>query len=80
MGRLVAAASELANKDEWLTTVSAVNMRASPSATGETLKIMQAGAKLRVQGRDGNWVQVADPATDEAGWIYGRFLKETEAP
>jgi len=80
LGRLVAAASELANKDEWLTTVSAVNMRASPSATGETLKIMQAGAKLRVQGRDGNWVQVADPATDEAGWIYGRFLKETEAP
>ncbi len=41
---------------------------------------MPAGAKLRVQAREGNWVQVADPATNQQGWIYRRFLKETDAP
>ncbi len=59
---------------------SAVNMREGASGTANTLKIMQAGAKLRVEGREGNWVQVADPATKRQGWIYRRFLKEAEAP
>ena len=74
LGRLVAAASELTSSDEWLQTVSPVNMRASPSSTGETRKIVQKGLKLRVLGREGNWVQVANPATKEEGWIYARFL------
>ena len=80
LGRLVAAASELTSTDEWVEVSSAVNMREGASGTADTLKIMPAGAKLRVAGRDGNWVQVADPATKQQGWIYRRFLKETEAP
>jgi hypothetical protein len=80
LGRLVAAASELTGTDEWVVVSSAVNMREEASGTANTLKIMQAGAKLRVHGREGNWVQVADPASKQQGWIYRRFLKETEAP
>jgi hypothetical protein len=80
LGRLVAAASELTGSDEWVEVSSAVNMRVGASGTADTLKIMPAGAKLRVEGRDGNWVRVADPATKQQGWIYRRFLKETEAP
>ncbi len=74
IGRLVAAASELTGKDEWLQTVGAVNVRAGPSSTADTRKIVQKGLKLRVLGREGNWVQVADPATQEEGWIYTRYL------
>ncbi|ODS01792.1 hypothetical protein AUC69_06055 [Methyloceanibacter superfactus] len=80
LGRLVAAASELTSSEEWVEVSSAVNMRGAASGTADTLKIMPAGAKLRVQAREGNWVQVADPATNQQGWIYRRFLKETDAP
>lgn len=74
LGRLVAAASELTSSEEWLQTVGAVNMRAEPSSTAETRKIAPKGRKLRVLGREGNWVQVADPVTKDEGWIYARFL------
>jgi hypothetical protein len=74
IGRLVAAASELTGKDEWLQTVGSVNVRAGPSSNADTQKIVQKGLKLRVLGREGNWVQIADPATKLEGWIYTRYL------
>jgi hypothetical protein len=80
LGRLVAAASELARKDQWVEVANAVNMRADSSGDGKILKVVQKGTKLRVKGRDGNWVQVDNPETDEEGWIYTRFLTETDAP
>ena len=80
LGRLVAAATELASTEEWVEVASAVNVRDGPSSTGATFKVAQKGTKLRVMGREGNWVQVSDPATNQDGWIYTRFLKETGAP
>jgi hypothetical protein len=80
LGRLVAAASELTRKDQWVEVASAVNMREDASSDGKVLKVVQKGTKLQVKGRDGNWIQVANPETNEEGWIYTRFLKETDAP
>jgi uncharacterized protein YgiM (DUF1202 family) len=80
LGRLVAAASELTSKDQWVEVASAVNMRTDASGDGKILKVVQKGTKLRVKGRDGNWIQVANPDTQEEGWIYTRFLTETDAP
>ncbi|MGK2922335.1 MAG: SH3 domain-containing protein [Methyloceanibacter sp.] len=80
LGRLVAAASELAAGVEWVEVTNAVNLRADSSGDGKVLKVVQKGTKFRSTGRDGNWVQVSNPATSEEGWIYTRFLKETNAP
>ena len=80
LGRLVAAAAELTSKEQWVEVTSAVNIRADSSGEGTILKVLQKGTRLRVKGREGNWVQVANPATSEEGWIYTRFLKETDAP
>lgn len=80
LGRLVAAASELASGEEWVVVSSPVNVRRGPSSSGATFKVAQKGTKLRVLGREGNWVQISDPATKQQGWIYKRFLKETDAP
>ncbi len=52
LGRLVAAASELTSSEEWVMVSSAVNMREAASGTADTLKIMPAGATLRVEGRE----------------------------
>ena len=80
LGRLVAAAPELASGEEWVEVSSPVNVRKGPSSTDETFKVAQKGTKLRVVTREGNWVHIADPATEQEGWIYTRFLKETDAP
>ncbi|MGH6735482.1 MAG: SH3 domain-containing protein [Methyloceanibacter sp.] len=79
LGRLVAAAADLAGKNEWVEVTSAVNLRTG-AGDEKILKVLQAGTKLRVKAREGNWVQVANPASSEEGWIYTRFLKETAAP
>ncbi len=55
-------------------------MREDASSDGKILKVVQKGTKLQVKGRDGNWIQVANPETSEEGYIYTRFLKETDAP
>ncbi|MEZ5876144.1 MAG: hypothetical protein R3D30_15475 [Hyphomicrobiales bacterium] len=75
IGRPMAAATELTSGDEWLKTVSAVNMRADASSTSETRKIVQKGLRVRVMSRKGTAMQVTDPATDDEGWIYARFLE-----
>jgi len=80
LGRLVAAATELAAGAEWVEVTNAVNLRADSSGDGQVLKVVQKGTKFRSTGRDGNWVQVSNPDTSEKGWIYTRFLKGTDAP
>jgi hypothetical protein len=64
---------------EWMEIVSAVDMHARPQQTSETVKVIEKGVKVRVTGRDKNWVQVVDTATSTQGWIYKRFLKPAEA-
>jgi hypothetical protein len=36
--------------------------------------------EARVTGRQGNWVQVTDPATAEVGWVYSRYIETAQAP
>ncbi len=66
--------------DEWMETKTAVDMHARAEQNSETVKVADGGLKVRVAGRDKNWVQVTDPASSTTGWIYNRFLKPAEAP
>ena len=65
---------------EWVEIVRAVDMHAKAQQSSETVKIVDKGLKMRVTGRNKNWVQVSDPATAATGWIYSRFLKPTAPP
>ena len=69
-----------AGSDAWVAIVSNANVRAAPSSTADTLRVAEKGAKLRVTGRQGNWVQVADPVTSEVGWVYARYIETAQAP
>jgi Bacterial SH3 domain len=69
-----------AGKDEWVALLSYANVRAAPSSNADTLRVAEKGTKLRVTGREGNWVQVIDPATSEVGWVYARYIETAEAP
>jgi hypothetical protein len=65
---------------QWVEVVRAVNMPASAEQSSETVKVVEKGLKMRVTGRDKNWVQVSDQATSSNGWIYSPFLKPTVPP
>jgi hypothetical protein len=69
-----------AGKEEWVAILSYANVRAAPSTTSDTLRVAEKGAKLRVIGREGNWVQVTDPETKEVGWIYSRYIETAQSP
>jgi SH3 domain-containing protein len=75
-----AAEEEPTAPEEWMETKTAVDMHARAEQKSETVKVAQGGLKLRVTGRDKNWIQVNDPKSGTTGWIYNRFLKEAEAP
>jgi hypothetical protein len=76
----IAADNHSFGDEEWVELSSFVNVRMAPSQTAETLRIAEKGEKLRVIGRTSNWVQVTDPATNESGWVYGRFLETAQSP
>jgi SH3-like domain-containing protein len=75
IGRLIAGAFG-PDKEQWVTLSSAVNVRAEPSSTGETIRVGQKGERLRATARQGNWVQVKDPDTAVVGWVYARFIED----
>jgi hypothetical protein len=75
-----ASAPSSGGKEEWVAILNYANVRAAPSTTADTLRVAEKGTKLRVTGREGNWVQVADPETKEVGWIYSRYIETAEAP
>ena len=53
---------------------SETSIRNGPSTSAQVVGTAHAGAELRVQSRDAEWVQFADPATKHAGWISLAFL------
>jgi hypothetical protein len=55
---------------DWVRPSAYVNLRDAPSSTARAISVVAKGAKLRVVARRRGWVQVADPATSQSGWIY----------
>jgi SH3 domain-containing protein len=54
----------------WIRPTAYVNLRQDPSSTATVVSVVAKGVKLRVTGRQRNWVQVSNPATSDSGWIY----------
>jgi SH3 domain-containing protein len=54
----------------WIRPTAYVNLRQDPSPTATVVSVVAKGVKLRVTGRQRNWVQVSNPATSDSGWIY----------
>ena len=54
----------------WVRPSAYVNLRDGPSSTARVVSVVAKGAKLRIVARKRGWVQVADPATSQRGWIY----------
>jgi Bacterial SH3 domain len=77
---LGAPADEPAAPAEWMVTKTAVDMHAKAQQSSDTVKVAEGGMKVRVTGRQKNWIQVHDPKSSTTGWIYNRFLKPADGP
>jgi SH3-like domain-containing protein len=62
-----------------LTVSSAVNLRAGPSTSTSTIKVLPEGAKVAVLGENRGWVNVALP-DGQSGWVYERYLTDGSRP
>lgn len=65
---------------DWVKTSLAAKAHSEPSVSAPILKYYPRGTELRVTGRRSGWVQVADPATSEQGWIYAIYLAPSTGP
>lgn len=52
------------------TAPSGANMRTTPSLSGTVLWKAPIGTTLQVIGEDGNWLRVATPVGERAGWMH----------
>jgi hypothetical protein len=59
----------------WVKPSAYVNLRKSPSSSAPVAGVVAKGAKLRVMARKRGWVQVANPATSQNGWIYSGYVE-----
>jgi hypothetical protein len=52
----------------------ATALHSKPSVSSPTIGFYGPGAELKVVGALGGWFQVVDPATQQRGWVFYRYL------
>jgi uncharacterized protein YgiM (DUF1202 family) len=68
-------AQEAEERQSWVEVVDAVNMRQGPSSANAVIRVQLAGTKLRVESREGQWVEVSEPDSGETGWVFDAYVK-----
>jgi hypothetical protein len=65
---------------EWAKVVFAAKVHGDASVSSPILRFYQPGTALRVISRQNGWVQVTDPSSGEAGWVFEQYLVPTDGP
>jgi hypothetical protein len=65
---------------EWTRVVLAGRMHDQASVSSPTVRVYSPGTDLRVVRREGVWLQVSDPVTQEHGWILEKYLAPSNGP
>jgi Bacterial SH3 domain len=65
---------------EWAKVVIAAKVHGDASISSPILRFYQPGTALRVVSRQNGWVQVTDPSSGEAGWVFEQYLVPTDGP
>jgi Bacterial SH3 domain len=65
---------------EWAKVVFAAKVHGDASISSPILRFYQPGTALRVISRQDKWVQVTDPSSGEAGWVFEQYLVPTDGP
>ncbi len=65
---------------EWAKVTLAVKVHSAASVSSATIRYYRPGTELQVVKRDGGWVGVSDPVTQERGWVFEKYLASIDAP
>ena len=65
---------------EWAKVILAARVHSEASVSSPTLRFYQPGTALQVVSRENGWLQVADPASQERGWVLEKYLASIEGP
>jgi hypothetical protein len=65
---------------EWTRVVLAGRMHDQASVSSPTVRVYSPGTDLQVVRREGVWLQVSDPVTQEHGWILEKYLASSNGP
>ena len=75
---------ELTNSEqgsvEWAKVALAARVHSEASISSATVKYYPAGTELQVVRREGGWVGVSDPVTQERGWVFEKYLASIDGP
>ena len=65
---------------EWAKVILAAKVHGDASVSSPIISFYQAGTALQVLDRQNGWVQVADPASGESGWVFEQYLAPATGP
>jgi hypothetical protein len=65
---------------KWARVVLAARMHYQASVSSPTVRFYSPGIDLQVVRREGGWLQVSDPVTEERGWILEKYLASVDGP
>jgi Bacterial SH3 domain len=65
---------------EWAKVVIAAKVHGDASVSSPILRFYQPGTALRVLSRQNGWVEVTDPSSAEAGWVFEQYLVPADGP
>ncbi len=75
------ASGELEFKSvEWTKVAIAAKLHSKASVSSDTIRYYRPGTELQVVSRDGGWVGVSDPVTQERGWVFEKYLASIDGP
>lgn len=75
-----ASGSESPAPVEWAKVVLAARMHDQASVSSPTVRFYSPGTDLQVVRREGGWLQVSDPVTQERGWVLDKYLAAIKDP
>src|SRR5262249_26654418 len=65
---------------EWAKVVIAAKVHGDASVSSPILRFFHPGTALGVVSRQTGWVQVTDPSSGEAGWVFEQYLVPADGP
>jgi hypothetical protein len=65
---------------EWTKVMLAAKMHDQASTSSLAVRLYSPGTDLEVVRREGIWLQVSDPVSQERGWILEKYLSPSKGP
>ena len=58
----------------------AAQTHSQASVSSPTVRFYRPGTELQIVRREGIWLEVSDPITQERGWVLAQYLASIESP